>query len=300
MVMQKIILSPCLVCENENIYDWTLLEDTLFFINNFLDCGIDSIEGSIFHPNSWYTPPSFCLNMFNYFTSTIFPILNELLRKGDEFIIGKGVGTEYEILNKEFTVTNNNEMDLIAYYLKHINKNPLMFIGKINYGLKDALLKMSFDKEILEIALIKNPWLEETESFNKFIKNSLNENSCIFPNKNLCTQLNELMKTEAKLISGVLKGSHYKKYGKIIAYRNNFVDYPVCDPFEPETDYYIRNDGKYILSVDLIHGTFEVFYGSNELWFAEYNFLGEELEAPTTRKELDDMRQNHRIHKRHH
>lgn len=44
----KIMLSPCMVCENEEIYDWMLLNDTLDFIDRYLECGLDSIEGSIF------------------------------------------------------------------------------------------------------------------------------------------------------------------------------------------------------------------------------------------------------------
>ena len=45
MVSQKIMLSPCMVCENEEIYDWMLLNDTLDFIDRYLECGLDSIEG---------------------------------------------------------------------------------------------------------------------------------------------------------------------------------------------------------------------------------------------------------------
>jgi len=150
------------------------------------------------------------------------------------------------------------------------------------------------------IPIIKNPWTEKSTIFNNCIKANGQNSSLVFPNKELCSQLDKLMKIEAKAISGVLKGTHYKKYAEVIAYRNNYRIFPVSNPFEPNTDYYIRNDNKYILSVDLIHGHFEVFHGSNELWFAEYDFAGNELYTPNTQKELDEMRQNHKIHKRHH
>ena len=54
MVIQKIMFSPCMVCENEEIYDWVFFNDILDFINEYLDCGLDSIEESIFNEQSWY------------------------------------------------------------------------------------------------------------------------------------------------------------------------------------------------------------------------------------------------------
>lgn len=121
------------------------------------------------------------------------------------------------------------------------------------------------------------------------------ESTQIFINKELCLELDKKMKKEAEGIAGT-KGSHYKKYGEIIALRNNYVEYKPKNPYNKDTKYYIRRDGKYIISIDLIHGHFEVFHGNcGQLWFAEYNFSGEELYAPSSTKELAMMRANHKV-----
>jgi hypothetical protein len=104
------------------------------------------------------------------------------------------------------------------------------------------------------------------------------------------------MKEQAITISGS-KGSLYKKYGEIIALRNGFSPYYPKNPFNKDTKYFIRKDEKYILSIDLLHGHFEVFEGNAEkLWIAEYNFSGQKLSSSNmTKKQLEEMRNNHRV-----
>lgn len=296
MVMQKIMLSPCLICENENIYDWVSLKDILLFIRDFLDCGLDSIEGSIYHMDSWYAPPAFEINIFNYFTTYIFPILSDLLRKGDDYHLeGSVKSTCSDIQNSDYVITNSNEVKLLVYYTQHINSDYVLFVGKPNYQLKGKNIEISSEKQVLLVPVVKNPYLEENDSFNSFIKKDLTESTQIFMNKELCVKLDEKMKAEAKGLYG-LKGSHYKKYGEIIALRNNYVEYNPKNPYNKDTKYFIRNDGKYIISIDLLHGHFEVFHGGGEqLWFAAYNFSGEEIYVPSSKKELETMRTNHKV-----
>lgn len=295
MVAQKIMLSPCMVCENEEIYDWMLLNDTLDFINKYLDCGLDSIESSIFHEYSWYMPPAFTLNMYSFFTTNIFPKLLDLLRKGDAYSLSdlKKSGTYY-IKNSDFRVTNQKEMELLIRYTANINKDYVLFVGKSNYGLRSDTLDLSVDGNDLLIPVVKEPYTEKSNCFNSFIKENGSEE--IFVNSDLCVKLDQEMKEQAITISGP-KGSLYKKYGEIIALRNGFSEYHPKNPYNKDTKYFIRKDGKYILSIDLLHGHFEVYEGNaGKLWIAEYNFSGKRLSSSNmTKKQLEEMRNNHKV-----
>jgi hypothetical protein len=284
-----------MVCENEEIYDWMLLNDTLDFINMYLDCGLDSVENSIFNENSWYMPPAFTLNMYSFFTTNIFPKLFELLRKGDAYPLSdlKKPGT-YSIKNSDFKITNAKEMELLIRYTANINKDYVLFVGKANYGLSRDTLDLSFDGNDVTIPVVKEPYTEKSNFFDSFIRE--NNSKDIFVNSDLCVKLDQEMKEQAITISGS-KGSLYKKYGEIIALRNGFSPYYPKNPFNKDTKYFIRKDEKYILSIDLLHGHFEVFEGNAEkLWIAEYNFSGQKLSSSNmTKKQLEEMRNNHRV-----
>lgn len=295
MVNQKIMLSPCMVCENEEIYDWMLLNDTLDFINNYLECGLDSIEGSIFHQDSWYTPPAFKLNMYSLFTTSIFPKLVGLLQKGDMYSLSdlKKID-KYFIKNSDFRITNLKEMELLVRYTTTINKDYILFVGKPNYGLDNEILEMSVDGKDILIPIVKDPYTQKSNCFDSFIKE--NGNNEIFANADLCFKLDQEMKEKAKKISGS-KGSLYKKYGEIIALRNGFLEYFPKNPYNRDTKYFIRKDKKYILSIDLLHGHYEVFEGNfRKIWIAEYNFSGQRLTPlDMTSKQLEEMRNTHKV-----
>ena len=143
MVIQRIMLSPCMICENEDIYDWTLLDKTLDFINEYLECGLDSVEGSIFHEDSWYTPPACTLNMYSFFTTNIFPKLQNLLCKGSEYRLSdlEQIDT-YSVKNPDFIITHFEEMELLARYTANIRQDYILFVGKPNYKLNSNILDL--------------------------------------------------------------------------------------------------------------------------------------------------------------
>lgn len=295
MVIQKIMLSPCMVYKNEEICDWMLLNDTLDFINNYLDCGLDSVESSIFHEHSWYTPPAFTVNIYSFFTTNIFPKLLELLRKGDAYSLADLKNSvTYSIKNSDFKVTNQKEMELLMRYTANINKDYVLFVGKSNYDLSSDMLDLSVDGNDVLIPIVKDPYTEKSNCFNSFIKESSSEE--IFVNLNLCVKFEQEMEQQAKIISGQ-KGSLYKKYGEVIALRNGFSEYHPKNPYNKDTKYFIRKDGKYILSIDLLHGHFEVYEGNaGKLWIAEYNFSGKRISSSNmSKKQLREMRNNHKV-----
>ncbi len=304
----KAILSPCLFfpdadTEAEKMKHSNHLLKVIEFIHCFLDLDLDKYADSPYDRKRWYVPNFEYENLnSNLLASKIFPTLVKMLNNPDNLDYGE----DGLVVNNDETVIQNidfilpqNENSFLRYlkYIKDHNYTGAFFIGLNNQGMVDSKIYIEDD---YAFDVIKKPWLEKQPIFNNHIKKNIEKSPIVFPNRKLCIELEKLMFDEAGKISGNLKGAHFKKYAEVIAPRNNFEKLNISDPYEANTDYYKRKDGKYIISVDLIHGHFEVFYGSNELWFAEYSFSGEELYAPTSQKELDKMRQKHRVRKRHH
>lgn len=294
--MKKIALSPCLICENETLYNWTKLYDVLNFISSYLDCSLDTYEGSFYHENSWLQPPACEMQILSYVASNILPLLIELSQKGKSYKIDEELLADNVTIPTNFIVTNHSEFSLLQSYLLNINSDCTLFLGEPNSDFdEDYLTIKSDEKDDVTIPVVKETYTDKTGHFdNCLLEQNSNE---IFTNAIICKDLDKEMKIKAK---NAANSTLFKKYGKCIALRNKFTPYVFSDPYM-DTDYYIRDDKKYIISVDLLHGTFEVFHGSGEqLWFAEYSFSGEELDAPKTNKELNKMRQTHKVHKRHH
>lgn len=304
----KAVLSPCLFFPNANTEAEKMthsqhLFKILDFIYQFLDLELDRYSGSPYDRRKWYKPNFEYENLIaNLLSAKVFPLLLKMLNTKRNLAYGEsGLIIDNDktfIQNKDFILPQNENSFLS--YLKYLSDNKLSgicFIGLINQSIVGS--KIIIENNCF-FDVVKNPWIEKSDNFNSYIKESSRVDSPIFVNKELCVELENLMRDEEKNILGNLRGSHYKEYARIIAYRNNFEDFQITNPYEPQTDYYKRRDGKYIISVDLIHGRFEVFHGSNELWFAEYSFSGEELYAPTNDKELNKMRQNHRLRRRSH
>lgn len=276
MAVQQIIFSPCLLYENENFFDWQNLYDTLKFIYDFLDCKLVTYKGSFFHIESWYTKPKCDVNMMNYFSQHILPYLQKLSEDGEIFSLTENLIPLNEVLiDSDFKVTNKEEFELILSYLYFYNINCLMFVGLPNYNYLNTKLCINYinANENRHLLLIKNPWLDETGYFNSIIKKEVINFNNIFPCKELCTKIG-LNKLETGNIS------QYKKYGEIIALRNKYYKLPYSDRQYKNVPYYMRYDGKYIICLDTLHCTYEVFKrtGSKyEDYQGEYNFSCEKI-----------------------
>ena len=297
MVEHKIMLSPCMICDNNKMYNWMYLSNILDFICQYLDCGLDTIAGSFYHEDSWYTPPVCDVNMHALFTTDIIPKLLKLLKKGTAYTLDDIENIcDYQILNSDFIVTDEKQMDLVLKYTLHVNKDYILFVGKDNYGMNSDNLEISINGNNFIIPVVKDPYTEKSGHFDTFIKD--NQNKDVFCNSDLCVQLDREMKDLVKRSNGV-NSSLYKKYGEIIAKRNGYKKYTPQNPFYEDTKYFIRHDGKYIISIDLLHGHFEVFEGnSKQQWIGEYNFSGKKISPlNATKKQLNAMRNTHKIEK---
>ena len=157
------------------------------------------------------------------------------------------------------------------------------------------MLKLYINDIPYKIPVICDPFLDETGNFNKYIKNIVN-NTELFKYKDICTKLVNKMKEQ--ISQGQRNGNLYKKYGEIIALRNKFSIYYPKNPYNTNTTYFLSDDRKNIISIDLKHGHFEVFDNTNQqLWVAKYDIYGNEISRLTDLSSLKRIREKHRVEK---
>lgn len=293
----KVIFSPCLYCTTSaELYNLFSLNETLKFIVDYLDAGLDDYDEAFYNDNRLYMPPVMETTAYVQYMSII-ENLYKLKTNGENITI-LSHNKEYVLESEKFTVSNDKEFQIIIDYLYQLNINNncndvLLFYGTLNDDYNSLSLKLLIDNNPYTIPIIGNPLLDETGNFNTYIKEATN-NTDLFKYKKICIKLAENMKKQ--IYPGQRNGSLYKKYGRIIALRNKFSVYYPKKPYDKDTIYFISNDRQNIISIDLKHGHFEVFDNTNrQLWVAKYDIYGEEIDRPTDPKILKNIRKNHRV-----
>lgn len=276
MGTKRIIFSPCLLYENEDFFDWMNLRETLSFISEYLDCVLDTYEGSFFHKDSWYSNPRCDVNMMTYFSKNIFPLLCELSGKGTSYSFDNFISLSEIEIDKSFKITNKTEFKLLISYIYEINRDCIVFVGTPNYEFKNSYLDLHMKDIIIQVPIIKNPWVDETGHFDFFISEEIKNYDEPFPCKAICKEIGSIR---------IDKGNRalYEKYGDIIAKRNGYSKLPYTKNQYKAVPYYKRHDNEYIICLDMLHGTFEVFKKQQgtryENYKGEYDFCGNYIKA---------------------
>lgn len=295
----KVILSPCLYMKGTQDFCLFSLTETLMFIYDNLIGGLDDYEKAFYNQNRFYQPPVTHYND-SYLYQKTFDLIRKLVMRGEIIADGDFLEIIYSIFEKDYSIVDDSEFQIMCNYLNYLfSKNKLndviMFTGEKNKQLSTSKINIKLNDEVVSIPVVKDVWEEETDIFNLYINpNSINIKE-IFPNKNLLNELYLKFKRLEQDIEEKNKPSFYKHYGNIFALRNNYKKYHIDKPYVPETNYYRRYDEKYIISIDLLHGTFEVFNGNDELWIAEYKFSGDVFYEAKSKKELNELRQKHKV-----
>lgn len=281
--MQRIVFSPCLLYDNEDFYDWHILYNTLDFIEKYLDCELDTYEGSFFHCDSWYSNPECDLSLMNYFSQSILPSLQNLSEKGTQYKIDSVVTLDQVDLDSDFKITNRHEFELLLSYIYYHNKDCVLFVGNKNIKYKKYSLNIFFSQKMINIKLpiVKNPWLEESENFNHFIKEDIKNYKEIFPCKPLCQKMLEI---EIE----VGDKSNFKKYAEIVAFRNGYYRLSYSSSQFKNVPYYRRNDEEFTICVDTLHGFFETFQKTGSTYgkyTGEYDFSCNEVSGKSSSSE---------------
>lgn len=284
----KLILSPCIICASNGIYSLSNLFDVLTFITNYLNVEFDTYNGSYYNENSWYSPPAYMQTTYLYFTTQILPLLQSLLITGETIALNEE-NIEYESIDSEFKITDEEQFHLLIKYVSTLNANEpiVMFVGEDNYeyNVNYVQFRLKQHDALLNIPIVKDPYIDESGNFNQSIRENISTNK-IFMNDVLCKKFPEIVKKVTLGMGSGDKPNIYKKYGEIVAKRNNFIDFKVKNPYK-NTNYYIRKDNKYIISVDLTHGTFEVFINGKKKpdFINEYDLSGTPLKTKNSNPE---------------
>ncbi len=287
----KLILSPCLYSEEINTFNLFPLESVLEFITKYLSITLDDYDDAFYNESRLLCPPITEFNKFSAYSNVINML--RLLKIGGNNIHVNNKNSSYCIINPSYLVSNPNEFQNVVDYINEIKTNDLLlFLGENNYQLISESLEITINKVTYMIPIVKNPWTEKSKNFNNIISSDKDSEE-VFVNKDLCVELDKEMKR--KIDSSTRNGTIYKEYGRIIAYRNNYEVYKPKNPYEKNTDYFIRRDKKYIISTDLLHGHFEVFQGKGKNnWLSQYNFSGDLIPlSPET--SIKEMRQTHKV-----
>lgn len=289
--MAKIIISPCLFLKDGDLKNLGDLENTLDFINKYLNIEWDMINLSALDEDNWANLPTNKPQLYNYFFKSITTLLRNVNKRKIKYCVPND--NVNFVIDESFYISDNNELLHIVKYIRDTNDKIIVFVGHDNYNIPD-ILNIEINNVPYNLPVVKDPWLDKSGNFDKYIIPQHYDR--YFTNGILCTQLDKEMQSQADKSSE--NQTLYKDYGKIIAYRNGFIDYDVKDPYDEDTDYY--KNKKCSISVDILHGHFEVFQnGGKELWIHQYNFSGDEIPY-SQEKTLKEMQNSHSVHKRHH
>ncbi len=281
--MVKILLSPCLFIKNNEITNLGELINVLNFANEYLDVSWDMCDSSLLSENKWFSFPKYKTTIYNQFTSIVIPLLRKL-NKNNVPVKASITNKSYNINCNSYIITDLEEFNSIINYVSLARDTLLMFVGMINNEC-DNDFNIIIDNNPHLIPIVKNPWIDESGNFNFFISEKIKNYDDPFPCKDVCKEIGSIK---------ISKGNRalYEKYGDIIAKRNGYSKLSYSANQYKDAPYYKRNDNKYIICLDMLHGTFEVFkkqQGSRyENYQGEYDFCGNYIKAkksdPNTHK----------------
>lgn len=289
--MAKLIISPCLYIKDNKISNLAELYELLDFVDKYLDIGLDSIKQSILCEDNWFKIPPYDITMYNFFIIKIIPLLRRLWDKG-------GVPLDVNIIEncriqEDYYVTDEYEFKLMLSYIFEQEASYLLGLGTLNNHIKNELIceQLNPVKTIKSVPVVSNVWLDETGNYDDYISKAIAQEDEVFVNKVICSKFKQYVNEKVQGLSSNEKPTIYKYYGKIIAKRNNFIQFNPSDSHK-DTIYFRRYDGKYIISVDTMHGTFEVFNSSLKTSkHAEYDFNCKQI----TQKNKNKHKKQHKI-----
>lgn len=260
---------------NETLYHYYNL---LSFADKWLDLKLLIHECSYYKQLSGYMPPLNNQSLASFFVTNIVPIFKSIICKGDVIYDNP---SNIHFPNTHFNCVDQCEFDLMALCLKVANDNEaLLFVGTPNshmIGSNDTII----DGNHFKLCVLMNPIKDETSTLDTLIKIPESREECIFP----CAEICDFFVEEARKKGD--KGA-YRHYGDIIARRNGFTKNQYNpNHYKPDKPSYISRNKYYYISLDDLHGTFEVFKAKNKNtdYIGEYGFDGKLITAKRSKSE---------------
>lgn len=270
--MAYFLLSPCILKDSNG--DFVKKIDYLYYYSEILGFALKWLDlRLLIHDKSFYKqlyaycPPLSDQTLSNFFAANITSKFQALVADGTVIYEDETKG----VFNSEqYTCVDQHECDLIACCLENItDSEALMFVGLENSLISIPVIIKTNSKEIT-IKLLHDPYKTELSIFDASLKMVDSSENCIFPCAEICQCFIDKAQKEKNK-------SAYQLYGDIIARRNGFSKMPYdANRYKQDTQCYISKNGKFYISLDDLHGTFEVFDATTKKasFIGEYGFDG--------------------------
>ena len=284
--MTHFTLSPCLIKTDEEKFNITMealknYHSILEFSKKWLLLKLLIHQKSIYLNINAYEPPLELQTLASFFQTNILSLWCDLL--SDAYIVYDEEYYNFEIPN-DYNCVDKPEWNLLCNCLKTLaDREILIFVCNSN-NITESYISVN---EEYKLHTVSNPLVEETEIFNDYLNYPESTVETIFPCVDICRVFVDKAQEEKN-------ASAYKKYGDIIAKRNGFIKLPYDHRrYKPNAPAYKSKNEEFFISLDEMHGTFEVFAAKNhsEPFIAEYGFDGKKLTQKNSRPE------NHKFYK---
>ena len=270
--MTYFLLSPCILKDSngefvesmDNLQHYAKL---LGFAIKWLDLKLLIHEKSFYNHLWEYSPPLSDLTLSSYFAANITSKFQSLVADG-QVIYDEEEASSFE--SKQYICVDQQECDLIACCLGKVPEGEaLMFVGLKNSDVTNPT-GIKFNSKEHTINLIYDPYKTESTILDSSLKIFASTKSCIFPYAEICDCFIQKAENEKSK-------SAYQLYGDIIAKRNGFSKMPYdAKRYKQDAPCYISRNGNFFISLDDLHGTFEVFDATTKKasFIGEYKFDG--------------------------
>lgn len=270
--MTYFLLSPCILKDSngefvESMDNLQYYAKLLGFAIKWLDLKLLIHEKSFYNQLWEYSPPLSDLTLSSYFATNITSKFQSLVADG-QVIYDEEETCSFE--SKQYICVDQHECDLIACCLGKVPEGEaLMFVGLKNSDVTIPT-EIKFNSKEHTINLIYDPYKTESTILDSSLKIFASSKSCIFPYAEICDFFIKKAETEKSK-------SAYQLYGDIIAKRNGYSKMPYdAKRYKQDAPCYISRNRNFFISLDDLHGTFEVFDATTKKasYIGEYSFDG--------------------------
>ena len=276
--MTHFVLSPCIVKDiNGDFVDEMETLDNynrlLGFAGRWLSLRFLIHERSLYKQLWAYLPPLCDQSLAGFFASNIMPKFQSLISDGD---VVWEEPCENAFKSEGYICVDQDECDLIACCIEQAAASDiLMFVGLINSSVKSPII-IEINNNPVTLNLLNDPYKCEEDFLNKIIEMKDSNKMCIFPCAEICEYFIEKAKNEKTTAS-------YQLCADVIAKRNGYSKLAYdARRYKPDVPCYISRNKDYYVSLDFLHGTFEVFDARNASYIGEYGFDGKLITAKTS------------------
>lgn len=245
------------------------LQEKLRPILDYFNVSVIIPNNTLLNEESWFKVPPYSKNVFDYFVCHIIPLLRRCISQSVD-----SNDIQYT-LSSNFTVVNDNDFNQIVKLITEKSGECYLLVNEnINRNGDNVLVTIS--DRIIEIPLLRDVFKDELVSLSTQTKIDFSNKDVPFPNKDLCLYFAEKSGKNSTV-------ADFKYYSHFILLRNGYDKISYKSDNYKNTSSYKRRDGKFLVSLDCRHNTFEVFHCDKQKeFYGEYTTTGNPVESKTS------------------